>query len=232
MFVLAIDVGIINLGLVVARVSRSAWRVEEVVHAELVDTTHMAHTVVHEDVCTLGHTKTHTDRLMHVLQERPWVSRCDVVLIERQPFQGHTDVQEVLFLLMRDRAVLVSPNALHKHFGMQTLPYEWRKLRVVELASPYLPPSRFPEYAVMERQHDVADAVCMVVFWVAVQGRDAGVEAAKQLQRQVAPVLADTTHVVAVSRFTARVQQFVYQKKSGETGTGSGAHKADAILPP
>lgn len=216
MFVLAIDVGIINLALVVARVRGATWQLEEVVHAELVDTTQMTHRVVDGDACTLGHTKTHTDRLMHVLQERPWVQRCEVVLIERQPFQGHTDVQEVLFLLLRDRAVLISPNSMHKHFGIRTLAYEWRKVRTVELAAPYLPPSRFPAYALMERQHDVADAVCMVVFWVAVQHR----EAAEAEAKRVKLCETDAPHEVAVTQFAARMQQFAYQKKSGEKGTG------------
>jgi hypothetical protein len=234
MLVASFDVGIINLALVVAHVDVTRNRVEQVVHVELIDTTCMGHTRVAADTCSLGHTKTVTDRLMHVVQERPELLRCDVVLIERQPIQGHTDVQEILFLLFRDRAVLVSPNAMHKHFNIQSAPYAWRKVYTVQIATPFL--AQCPPFTVAERQHDMADALCILLYWLHAEHikhtKHTRVPARPPPEKQggVMVVVEDSDaseRAATVTAFANSMRKYAYQKKStvnsGTLETGSSA---------
>ena len=229
MLVASFDVGIINLALVVAHVDVRHNRVEQVVHAELIDTTCMGHTRVEADTCSLGHTKTATDRLMHVVQERPELLRCDVVLIERQPIVGHTDVQEILFLLFRDRAVLVSPNAMHKHFNIQRAPYEWRKVYTVEIATPFL--AGCLAFTAADRQHDMADALCILLYWLhAEHTKHARVPVRPPPEKQGNLVVVDgdaDERAATVTAFAECMRKYAYQKKStvksstGETGSST-----------
>lgn len=212
MLVASFDVGIINLALVIARVDVDTHQVKDVLQTELIDTTCMGHTRVPADQCALGHTKTVTDRLMHVVQERPELAQCDVVLIERQPIQGHTDVQEVLFLLFREKAVLVSPNAMHKHFGIQTVPYEWRKVYTVQIATPFL--SHHPQFNAAQRQHDMADALCILLFWLHTQRESTKKFKLREVKQEVV-VVDSEEHVQAVAAFGASMRKYEYQKKSG-----------------
>lgn len=212
MLIASIDVGIINLALVVMRVS-NGWRVEQVVHAEVTDTRVFEHTVVAAEVCALGHTKTATDRLTHFVQERAeLLDACDVVLIERQPIQGHTDVQEVLFLLFRAKAVLVSPNAMHKHFQIQHFTYEGRKQRTVAFADAFFAHLPDSVYHQLERKHDIADALCLALFWL---HQREGEEAKK---RQVVQQCSSSSHDEAVTQFGVAIQKYarkVHPQKPG-----------------
>lgn len=166
----SIDVGIINLALVVVEVEDAA--VTRVVHLGVSDTTKFEHNRVHYDNCVLGHTKTTTDRVNHFVQERlDLFERADKVLIERQPIQGHTDVEQVLFMLFRDRAELVSPNAMHKYFQINHLTYEWRKVKTTEIADASFQHLNFPHYFRLQRRHDIADAWCLLLFWLQAQAQ-------------------------------------------------------------
>jgi len=55
---------------------------------------------------------------------------------------------------------LVSPVSMHTHFGMRHLSYEERKERTVSIASKYI-----HEEIPYERKHDIADALCMIVYY-------------------------------------------------------------------
>lgn len=166
MLVASIDVGIVNLGVAFVYVDDATSKLQRILHVENVNTTLITHQRVPQAECTLGHTKTATDRVMHFIQERAdMFAQCAVVLIERQPIQGHTDVEQVLFMHFRDRAELVSPNSMHKLLQIGHLTYEWRKFKTVEFADTMLDPAQFPEYHQMERKHDVADALCLLIYW-------------------------------------------------------------------
>lgn len=166
--VASIDVGIVNLALVVAEVEHGS--VSRVVHLDVCDTTKFEHNRVQYDECVLGHTKTTTDRVNHFVQERlPLFQRADKVLIERQPLQGLTDVEQVLFMLFRDKAELVSPNAMHKYFQINHLTYEWRKVKTTEIADASFHHLHFPHYFRLQRRHDIADAWCLLLYWLQAQ---------------------------------------------------------------
>jgi Holliday junction resolvasome RuvABC endonuclease subunit len=215
MLVASIDVGITHLALVFARISES-FQLIRVQRTECVDSTQFEHTRVSAELCTLGHTKTTADRIAHVVQERQHLfDACHHILIERQPLQGHTHVEQVLFMLFRARASLVSPNAMHKHFRINHFTYEGRKQQVVRIVDELLPLHHFPHYHSLERKHDVADAICLLLFWLHEQQQRKvcmRVVPCKQADAEVAdePVQlpADT-----ITQFAQAMERFRYKKK-------------------
>lgn len=180
------DVGIVNLALVVVQVED--WTVTRVVHLDVSDTTKFEHNRVHYDDCVLGHTKTTTDRVNHFVQERlHLLQAADKVLIERQPIQGLTDVEQVLFMLFRHKAELVSPNSMHKYFQINHLTYEWRKVKTTEIADASFQHLNFPRYHRLQRRHDIADAWCLLLYWLQSQAQ-------QELPRKTRPQsVADTS---------------------------------------
>lgn len=186
---LSIDVGIVHLALVMIRVNTVDWQLQQIVWHQLIDIRRLGHDVVPQASCGLGHTKTITDRMAHVYQEHAALfNRAVRILVERQPITGLQAVQESLFAAYRQKLQFVSPNQMHKALKLRGN-YESRKQYSVNLARHYFyskDNSLFPagkatinaDPAVAERfenyldklnkrdkrSHDVADAICMVVF--------------------------------------------------------------------
>ena len=153
MFVLGIDVGIINLALVQVEVDDESWEIKRVCACHRVDTTLL---------CTSRET---ADRVVATVERFQAVfDTSDVVLIERQPLTGLTGVEEVLFYMFRQKCQKVSPNSMHKFFGINSLDYEARKHKTVSRARPWLRDE--PGWIKNpERQHDMADAMCIILWW-------------------------------------------------------------------
>lgn len=150
MKLLGIDIGYYNIGLVLAdcneadvkvlyvqKVDLSAFKTRDV--PELSDMIH-AFTTEYKDV----------------------FDEADQVLIERQPPGGISSVEVLLHYIFRHKAILISPVSMHKHFGMGHLDYEERKERTEVIASKYIKGCVY--YERLERKHDVADALCMILF--------------------------------------------------------------------
>jgi hypothetical protein len=215
MLVASIDVGITHLALVFARVTNT-FDLVHMQQAECVDSTQFEHNAVCAAECTLGHTKTTADRIAHVVQERQHLfDACQHILIERQPLQGHTHVEQVLFMLFRARATLVSPNAMHKHFRINHFTYEGRKHQVVRIVDELLPLHLFPAYHSLERKHDVADAICLFLYWLHEQRQ--------QKQNTRSALAKQAVHVDAceelqlpaetITQFAHTMERFKYKKK-------------------
>ena len=167
MIVASIDVGIVNLAVVFVELDDLTRDISRICYLANVDSTVFEHCTISLSDCTLGHAKTTADRVTHFVQERQHMfDACAHVLIERQPLVGHTDVEQVLFLLFRQKAQLVSPNAMHKFFNISRYSYESRKVKTVMLADQYLPVKDFPLYHNLARKHDIADALCLLMFWI------------------------------------------------------------------
>ena len=81
------------------------------------------------------------------------------ILIERQPPGGFTNIEILLHYMFKDKVKLVSPVSMHTHFGIRHLDYEERKERTVSLAQKFL-----NEDIPYERKHDIADAMCMIMY--------------------------------------------------------------------
>jgi hypothetical protein len=103
---------------------------------------------------------------------------------------------------------------MHKHFNINFLTYEWRKVKTVEIADTML--GHFPEYRELERQHDIADALCLLLYWLHTTKRAADTEACGP--KVVAPPgttsAAEVDEVLdpeAVEAFVSKMQTFAYK---------------------
>lgn len=158
-FVLSIDVGIINLGYVFAELDTSIV----VKQCNKVDITKMRHRTVSYCNCKLHHDFCIPDYIDHFIQEHYYLfEQADIILIERQPPVGITNVQDLLFSKFRDKVKLISPNAVHKFFKMDK-DYETRKIESNTIGLEYL--THFENYHNYERKHDISDALLLVLYY-------------------------------------------------------------------
>ena len=149
MKVLAIDIGYHNMGLVLAECGKGPKvDVEFMKKASLED-----YKYIHSnDIVDL--VPLFVDAHEHIFES------ADKILIERQPPGGFTNIEVLLNYMFKDKVILVSPVSMHTHFGMRHLNYEARKERTVEIANKYL-----NEEIPYERKHDIADALCMILYY-------------------------------------------------------------------
>ena len=56
---------------------------------------------------------------------------------------------------------------MHKHFNIGHLDYENRKIKTEQICLKALKPfgSMLEQYGFYSRKHDIADSVCMMIFW-------------------------------------------------------------------
>ena len=156
---LGIDVGIIHLALVSASTTVDDSDVQ-VSAVRLIDVTK----ITCHPGCTLRHSNNIVDRMAHLFEAYVEVfDEADEILVERQPLGGLVHVEALLYSRFRHKARMVSPNAMHHHFGLPRGEYEARKAATVRVAAPYLLAFR-DELALMPRLHDVADAVCLCLY--------------------------------------------------------------------
>jgi hypothetical protein len=147
--VLSIDIGFHNLGLVLASWSRK----NEPLEVEI------AKKISLEDYKYIAP----SNEIAHLVPlfvdaHKILFQSADVILIERQPPGGFTNIQTLLHYMFIDKVILVNPVSMHTHFGMGHLNYEQRKERVESIASRYVTIEE-------ERKHDIADALCMILYY-------------------------------------------------------------------
>lgn len=173
MLIVSFDVGIVNLAIVVIRVVPEEWGLPKhkpsfaVLEAWHIDITQETHDSVSLEHCTLYHTKELSDRILHVIQEYEprWSAHgcIDRYLIERQPPQGLTGIEEILFQKFREKMIKVSPNAMHAWLKLSP-DYETRKAEVVRWSRPFLAGQL--AFDTHERNHDMADATCLAAYQI------------------------------------------------------------------
>jgi len=149
MKVLAIDIGYHNMGLVLAECGKGPKiNVEYIKKVSLEDYKYIK-------------TNDIVDLVPLFVEDHQFIfGSADVILIERQPPGGFTNIEVLLHYMFKDKVVLVSPVSMHTHFGMRHLNYEERKERTVSIADKYID-GEIP----YERKHDIADALCMIVYY-------------------------------------------------------------------
>ena len=149
MKVLAIDIGYHNMGLVLAECGKAPdLDIEFFKKVSLEDYKY----IYSNDIVDLVP--------LFVDAHRYIFDSADKILIERQPPGGLTNIEVLLHYMFKDKVILVSPVSMHTHFGMRHLSYEERKERTVSIASKYI-----HEEIPYERKHDIADALCMIVYY-------------------------------------------------------------------
>ena len=101
MNIVAIDVGIIHLGVVSAHVT---WDVINVENVYLIDLTKSCRCTN----CPLNHTNHMVDRVDHFIQEhRTILDKADVVLVEKQPITGLISVEQLIFDRLRGKVEFI-----------------------------------------------------------------------------------------------------------------------------
>lgn len=152
MQILAIDIGYHNLAIVVAECDKTEIKIKFCKKVSLEDYKYI-------------HSNDLVDLIPLMLDDRKyksWFDSSEQILIERQPIGGFTDIQTLIHFIHKDKTILISPNAMHKHFGFENLDYDQRKERTVKIATPYLEDNEY--FQRLERKHDIADAICMILF--------------------------------------------------------------------
>jgi hypothetical protein len=148
MKILAIDIGYHNMGLVLAN-SKEGTKIE-VEYVKKVSLADYKYVYSNEMIDLVP---------LFVEDHRDIFDTADKILIERQPPGGFTNVEILLHYMFKDKVTLISPVSMHVHFGIRHLNYEQRKERTVSIAEKYID-GDIP----YERKHDIADALCMIVF--------------------------------------------------------------------
>jgi hypothetical protein len=163
MIIIGIDIGYHNMAMVVTETNEEFdFTVKS---ADLIDITKIPHKRVCTKNCKIPHTREVADMMAHFIQEYGHIlEQADTILVERQPPTGLTQIETLLLYLYRSKTTLISPNAMHSHLGINHYEYDRRKVYTVGIADKYL--CNFEKYSETSRKHDMADAVCFIIFYL------------------------------------------------------------------
>jgi hypothetical protein len=170
MFVLSIDVGLIHLGLSFADVNDDGTLLE-IFWVDLIDITTYTHRKSgkisrESQECPLYHTRTISDWVDHFIHEnKPFFEEADVILVERQPPNGLTAVEQLIFSKFRAKTHLISPRNVHSYFNLTSFDYDQRKVYSEKIASRHIPDYLADQMTMYDRFHDIADSVCILIYW-------------------------------------------------------------------
>ena len=183
--VLSIDIGINNLGYVYAELSiptdfsgsryknlinNSNYSINEtikIIECNRIDITKMKHHIVSMCNCKLLHERCVPDYLDHFIQEhQEMFDNADIVILERQPPVGITNVQDLLFKTFRSKIKMISPNTINKYFKMSS-DYDTRKIESEKIANDYLYENK--DYLNNIRKHDISDALLMILYYYKIE---------------------------------------------------------------
>lgn len=173
MKILAIDVGLLHLAMLAVKLHddyliRSEVILEqEISLCDLIDITELV-SDCRDNECELYHDKIICDYMMHLFKKfRQIFDEVDKILIERQPPTGLVAVQELIMREYRSKSELVSPNAMLNFFGILKFKYEERKVHTEKIAMEYL--GSLKVFVFNERRHDMADAFCILYFYLSTK---------------------------------------------------------------
>jgi hypothetical protein len=170
-----LDVGRTNLAFALAKVGTEGapWDECKVFFYKKVDVDQVRHERFSPSECKLHHSSHIVDVMAHFVQEYdPYLQIADPLLIEQQPPMGLTSIEALLFKEYRVSSIVVSPRAMHSHFGIGHLDYEERKTAVEEIAAQVLQttPLLLEKYQKQRelgvRSHDVGDAIAYIKMYV------------------------------------------------------------------
>jgi hypothetical protein len=158
--VISIDIGVLNLGVVGAKITDS-YTLESVFLCEKYDLTdHGSISMADLHLCV----KTFFEKESVLFEEASYV------LLERQPPMGLMVVQELFRLILINfpaKVVLISPSTMHSFYDIGHLDYENRKKAVVRIANSKL--GSFLAFKDHSRKHDMADAFCFLKVFLEKQ---------------------------------------------------------------
>ena len=166
MLIGAIDIGYTNLGIVIANVEN--YEIKYIYFCKRVN---IGNYNCKNKECKIPHTREVCDIVAHFVQEyNSYLLKCDIILVERQPPGGLGNVESVICYIFRPKIQWVSPTSMHKHHMISHYDYEGRKVKTEEIASEWL--KGIYGYDKEVRKHDMADAMCMILFWAQPKRRE------------------------------------------------------------
>lgn len=184
--VMSIDVGILHLGISITLVNEE-YNMEEIVLTKLIDITDFP---CNPDECVWGHTKTIADWMSHVFHYNyDMFDNVDHILIEKQPPQGLVSIEQMIYLVLRDKCTLIHPRSVHKYYNIGDKDYEERKRLSDKIAERYLKKYANDEiikqYNQHERKHDISDSLLFCGYWCHIKRKEKELEVRKERLKQI-----------------------------------------------
>lgn len=168
LYVMSIDIGIHHLGMSMSLVDKE-YKLKNIIWIDLINITEYVHVNgPSKESCELYHTKTFCDWMNHHFQEnRRFYEMADFILVERQPPMGFVVIEQLIFSKWREKTILISPNSMHKYFGIGGYDYEKRKELTDKIARNNITNETLLEkLGLYPRTHDIADSICIMLFWI------------------------------------------------------------------
>ena len=164
MKILSIDIGITNMAFVLSEVDDN-YNFVKIISCKRIDIS----ICYNKLTCKCNHKNFNrlSGRIKHLVESNEEFDIADIILVEKQPPLGLIAIEE-LFMYIFPNLHLVSPNGMHGYYCISNETYEERKTSVVKIASKKL--SKFKSFTREKRQHDIADAYCILRYWLSTTG--------------------------------------------------------------
>lgn len=166
MNILSIDIGIINMAFIFARIDEN-YRLKEIISCKNVNIC-----VCNDKLnCKLDHKNFNrmSGKIKHFIDSNEEFKKADIIICEKQPPFGLIIIEELLLFKFPDM-YLVSPNAMHAYYEINNYDYEKRKQLTVNISTKKL--NKFECFRKNERKHDMADSYCLLKFWLMKTGKE------------------------------------------------------------
>lgn len=169
-YVLSIDVGINNLGMMLLECTKS-YEIHDIVWFDKIDMTRFNH-IGDPRKCHLHHSSCLADWMAHIFyQHAELFDLCEIIIVERQPLKGFVSIEQMIFYQFRHKCVLVHPRSVHAFFGNSGIDYNERKKKSVNIMLYFLKNKSgrdwlLPHFNSFKRKHDIADAYIQAVFFL------------------------------------------------------------------
>lgn len=170
-YILSVDIGIKNLGLILLETEQD-YTLRDIIWFELIDITRHPHLDNDRSCCQLDHSRTISDWLSHVFfLHKELFDLAEVILVENQPLQGHKAVEQLIFHQFRSKVKLIHPRRVHSFMGWShTLTYEQRKEKSIQVLQYRLGKTKrdwlIPQFERLSRKHDISDAFIQALFYL------------------------------------------------------------------
>jgi hypothetical protein len=158
----SIDVGLYNLGIVMAQISEETFTIQTIIRCDRID---MKALVTNCGCRTLQHRLCMADYAQHLFRDySEYFSLPDIILVERQPPGGIDSLQNLITFQFSDRVYIIHPISVHKFLNSEGMTYENRKIVAEKYAERFL--GEMDTYISEYRRHDIADALCMISYYI------------------------------------------------------------------
>lgn len=197
-FIVSIDVGINNMAIISSTIVNNT-----IISIDTCELVNIKEETINccNPKCILGHTKSAIDWVNHFIYKfKKQLDLANVILIEQQPPGGLQHIEILIIKEYRNKIINVSPRSLHTWMLLeQNTSYEKRKEKMEQRAEPYL--KNTPAWKKnTERKHDLADALCFILFHLE-----------KNKERET---VRENTPLVCTPEFDKVIETFIYSQNN------------------